>query len=867
MDGHIREQAMERTSVGKLVGGNLYVHRDATTQFGSVERALFDDARKRLPPSADMWNVVRVGLQEGDVSFLNYPTFDSDPFPALAGSWVVKADPSSSATFRDYSKSMNPPILHRKELLIALDDPRRERFAKTTVDAEALGLFSETARIGFQREWLARIAESGYELVGDSFVPLANASEPDEGGQATGQLTTDVERHRTALSRSTLSAPMQALARFGFLRPDWTVFDYGCGRGDDIRGLTREGFTAAGWDPHFAADAPRIESDVVNLGFVLNVIEDEDEREQAVRSAFALSRRVLSVAVMTDKVSSIAGSPFRDGYLTSRNTFQKYFSREVFQQFLESSLMRPVVIVAPGIAFVFPDDEAHESFLVTRQRSSRVWRRSNVMRPRRISVPKRGTRQDRLLDQANAAALQRFWCLMLQLGRVPLAEEAGDHLELLGIGGSVSNVARACMQVGDVADFEAARAERQNDTMVYFALRHLEKHGKPQPLTVSLREDVKVFFGTLAGALTAGADLLHRIASTASIQEACEQAAAEGLGVYTEKHSLQIHSSLVDALPPILRVYIGVGATLYGDVRSADIVKIHTTSGKLTLLEYEAFDASPAPLLNRRVKINLRTQTIDLFEYGGEYEKTVLLQKSRFLNEEHADFAEQAAFDERVRMLPYLFPEHGVTASEFAKILKANRLQMHGFSLIAATDLPAPDEPCGAWFTYGDFFKCGETMSAELLTNVPTSAESYNALNRLATKILDPVIDYFGSIKLTFGFCSAGLARAIKRRGVGRIAPTLDQHAAAETSARGTPICSRSGAAVDFFVPDEDMYEVAQWIADHLPFDRMYVYGQNLPIHVSYGPDCSGQITYVDRSSGKVRPRRIKALSEAPRPE
>ena len=55
--------------------------------------------------------------------------------------------------------------------------------------------FSETARIGFQHEWLARIAESGYGLVEDSFVPLANASEPDEGGQARGQLATDVDRN------------------------------------------------------------------------------------------------------------------------------------------------------------------------------------------------------------------------------------------------------------------------------------------------------------------------------------------------------------------------------------------------------------------------------------------------------------------------------------------------------------------------------------------------------------------------------------------------------------------------------------------------------------------------------------------------
>lgn len=855
---------MERSSVGKLVSGSLYVHREATTQLGTAHRALFDNARKRLPPSADTWNVVRISLQDKDVSFLIYPTFDSEPFPALTGSWLVKSAQVWSVTYRDYSRSANPPILHRKELLLPSDDSRRPRFAKTTADAEAIGLFVESARIGFRREWLARVAESGYEIVGDSFVPVTNASTSPVADVAVCPLPTDIERHRTALSRSTLSAPMQALGRFGFLRTDWTVFDYGCGKGDDIRGLLQQGFTAEGWDPHFAADAPKIESDVVNLGFVLNVIEDEAERKQAVRSAFKLARKVLSIAVLTDKVASIAGSPFRDGYITSRNTFQKYFSREAFQQLLESSLMRPAVIVAPGIAFVFPNDEEHESFLVTRQRSSRVWRRSNIQP--RIRAPKRGnTKQDRLLAEENAGKLRRFWDLMLQLGRVPILEEMGEYLDLLEIGGSIAKVARACMRLGDPADLDAARKERLDDTTVYFALRHLEKGGKAQPLTASLREDVKVFFGTLAAAVHGGADLLHQIAATEAIQQACEDAAAEGLGAYTEKHSLQLHSSLVDALPPVLRVYIGVGAALYGDVRSADIVKVHTTSGKLTLLEYEAFDASPAPLLNRRVKINLRTQTIDLFEYGGEFEKTVLLQKSRFLNEEHADFAEQAAFDQTVCSLPYLFPEHGVTASEFAKILKENRLEVRGFSLVSATDLPDPNERCGAWLKYRDFFECSETSKVELLDNIPRSADTYNALNHLATKILDPVIDYFGSIHLTFGFCSVGLARAIKRRGVGRIAPALDQHAAADTTERGVLICDRRGAAVDFLIPDEDMYEVAQWIVDHLPFDRMYVYGPTLPIHVSYGPDMSGQITYVDRSSGTVRPRRIKRLSDAPR--
>ncbi|KDR27145.1 DNA phosphorothioation-associated putative methyltransferase [Caballeronia zhejiangensis] len=853
---------MDRPTTGKHVAGSLYIHRDAQASLGESHRARLKEAVEQLPPSAASWNVVRLSMNDTDLSFLSYPTFDSDPFPALAASWSVRADPEWSVTHRDYTKSTNPPILHRKELLLLPNDARWRRFSETTAAAEAIGLFNNSARIGFQREWRACIERSGYELVGDAFIPIANG-QPHELEAADESL--DVARHRTALSRSSLSAPMQALSRFGLLHDEWTVFDYGCGRGDDIRALREQGFRAAGWDPHYAADEPTIESDVVNIGFVLNVIEDEAERRQALSRAFALTRRVLSVAVMTDKVSSIAGNPFRDGYLTSRNTFQKYFSREAFQHFIESVLSRPPIVVAPGIAFVFPSVEDHEAFLVARQRSSRVWRRADLTRPRRVLAPKRGTLQDRLLEEANLGTLRQFANLMLRLGRTPLVHEASEYAHLIEIGGSLSKVVRACLQIIDADELQAARQERVDDTTVYFALRLLEMQKEAQPITETLREDVRVFFGALSRAISAGRELLNQIAVPDNIRRACESAATQGLGAYDEHgHALLVRSSLVDALPPILRVYVAAGAVLYGDVRSADVVKIHVASGKLTVLEYEDFDGSPIPLLNRRVKINLRTQTVDFFEYGEEFEKTVFLEKSRLLNEEHQDFVEQSAFDDSVRALRYSFPKHGVTVSEFQKVLKANRLEVSGFALVAATDAPDSDELCGASFRYRDFFFCGETAKAELISNLPKSPETYNALNQLARNLLDPVIEYFGAVELTFGFCSPELARAIKRRGVGRIAPALDQHAAEEKTPTGSLVCARRGAAVDFIVRDEDMYEVAQWIADHLPFDRMYIYGPALPIHVSYGPDESRQITYVDRSSG-VRPRRIKRPADAPR--
>jgi DNA phosphorothioation-associated putative methyltransferase len=143
----------------------------------------------------------------------------------------------------------------------------------------------------------------------------------DKGGSGSASIA----RHRTAISRSSLSTPMRALAQWGYLDGAPTVLDYGCGRGDDVRALCAAGVLATGWDPHFAPDAPREPSDVVNLGFVLNVIEDPDERSSALRAAFGLARRVLSVAVMLNGRGG--GAEHADGVLTTRLTFQKYFGQ------------------------------------------------------------------------------------------------------------------------------------------------------------------------------------------------------------------------------------------------------------------------------------------------------------------------------------------------------------------------------------------------------------------------------------------------------------------------------------------------------------------------------------------------------------
>jgi hypothetical protein len=56
------------------------------------------------------------------------------------------------------------------------------------------------------------------------------------------------------------------------------------------------------------------------------------------------------------------GKPFRDGFLTSRNTFQKYFTQAEFKDYLEHVLARPAFMVGPGVALVFASTEAEQQF-------------------------------------------------------------------------------------------------------------------------------------------------------------------------------------------------------------------------------------------------------------------------------------------------------------------------------------------------------------------------------------------------------------------------------------------------------------------------------------------------------------------------
>ncbi|WP_139559697.1 DNA phosphorothioation-associated putative methyltransferase [Methylotetracoccus oryzae] len=858
MNGDAVSQNDELRQIGKKVAFQRYFHESLISALGEATRTAVAEActiSGVLP--GEQFNIVKLSDDGNGVSLLSYPDLFDEAFPRLRAAWTVDLS-LRSFRFRTYENSLNPPILHRKELLLSEQHPARPAFEALTQAAEQLGLFHDPVRIGFLRGWEALLVDRGYRVVGHELVPIGNDEQDIPSVDEISEFGR-VARHLTALQRYSPSAPIQTLARFGFLDGSKSVFDYGCGRGDDLRGLQENGIPASGWDPHYAPEQARQSAAIVNLGFVINVIEDLDERIEALRGAYTLAEELLVISAMLANQEAVRGRPYGDGVITSRNTFQKYYSQGELGQFIAEVLDEDPLPVAPGIYFVFRDKQAEQRFRVGRQSNRR-----NVLRLTLLSRPVRPERIDRAQAkyEEHHAALERLWELALSLGRVPDRSEVSDIEYLVQHFGSVPSALRFVKSrkpnaEGFLTDAQRARSE---DLTVYFAQLQFDRRRAYRQLESRLQRDVRTFFGDYREALAQARELLFAAGQVETIASACQSAAEQGIGWLDAGHSLQLHSSLVPQLPPVLRVYVNCGLQLYGDFSSADLIKIHIQSGKLTLMSFDDFLGKPLPRMFRRVKVRLRDLDLDYFEYGDAYEPPYLYRKSRFINEELPNFAEQMQFEDALQRLGLFdFAGYGPPPNEFDSILANARWEIDGFSLTRCRTIPNLDTACGHYFTYRDLIECGETRTRTQLPNIPKQPETYTALCDLCFNLLDPIIEYFGMIDLTYGFCSPELAREIPAR----IAPKLDQHASHERNRMGRPICDRGGAAVDFLVEYENMSEVAAWIAENLPFDRLYLYGPSRPIHLSYGPELSHQVIEMKKSSsGRLLPlRRTRAVT------
>ena len=150
------------SAFGKIVGEAQYVHKSA---LGHLEQDALIRVRKAIEvvPDGFNWNVVKIDLKnEARLSFLEYTDFELHAFPILLSSCNVNAE-NKDVKYRNYSKS-NPPILHRKELLISNDFPEYSKFFSLTKELEELGAFENIVELGTKQRWEKALQDLGIRI-------------------------------------------------------------------------------------------------------------------------------------------------------------------------------------------------------------------------------------------------------------------------------------------------------------------------------------------------------------------------------------------------------------------------------------------------------------------------------------------------------------------------------------------------------------------------------------------------------------------------------------------------------------------------------------------------------------------------------
>jgi hypothetical protein len=154
----------------------------------------------------------------------------------------------------------------------------------------------------------------------------------------------------------------------------------------------------------------------------------------------------------------------------------------------------------------------------------------------------------------------------------------------------------------------------------------------------------------------------------------------------------------------------------------------------------------------------------------------------------------------------------------------------------------------GQYLTLEEFCTCTKTYQkyADRISLYPDNPEeTIPALEALCRNILDPIITHFSQerFQLTYGFCSKDLKRFLSQKDLAtgikneRVDPSRDQHMAHEKNRNGKYCCDRLGAACDFRIVRLESDRLVEWILEQqLPFDSLYYYGSDRPIHISHSP-------------------------------
>jgi DNA phosphorothioation-associated putative methyltransferase len=494
-----------------------------------------------------------------------------------------------------------------------------------------------------------------------------------------------IERHKTAIKRYKLSRPVLLLSEHNLLKKETSFFDYGCGHGQDTELLLKNNFENVNYfDPFYCPENPLIESDLVNLGYVINVIENPQERAETLKKAFSLAKVAICVSAMIRSSSNASQlNCFADGELSMRGTFQKYFEQSELKNYLESTLQADAIPLEPGIFIVFKNEIAKLEYLTNR------YRRRVFLEVTKLDVPTGQLRKVRILRKKieelilNSPYFPQVVKAVETLGRIPTKVEYEPYAILIDEFKSKKKVEQTIFSAINYERFEKSRESRINEILVFLAGRRFDRKGFPKKsdLPHELVRDIENFFVNYKDSLAQATDLLFSIGNEITMNK-CFKNAPVGKQL---PQALYIHDNYIDTLPAPLQVKVGVAKSLLGTIPDCTLLKINKLKDKISFLVYDNFEKIPHPALLYSYSVDLKRNYVEFWDFRNRENPPILHRKETFIAPEHPSYKKFKRLSDKEEQLNLLSSPSIGTKQKWEELLLKNSIFLKGHRLTQTT--------------------------------------------------------------------------------------------------------------------------------------------------------------------------------------
>jgi DNA phosphorothioation-associated putative methyltransferase len=467
------------------------------------------------------------------------------------------------------------------------------------------------------------------------------------------------DRHKTAIGRSSLSMPARQALLDGILRPEWTLLDYGSGRGGDVARLLYLGIPATGWDPHHGGARPGQPYDVVTLTYVVNVIENPAERQDVLGDAWSLAGRCLVVSTrLTWERRQVNGIAVGDGTVTRKNTFQRLFSPAELRSLVEHATGVRAISPVPGVVYAFRRDDDRLDYLARRVAPEQVWQAGDDI-------------------QSAIAAVVHF---LEQRGRMPELEETPDALLPLLRSVTSRNLAKLAAQEADPERVEQGRKSSVLNVLLLLGIEVFNGRSPLQSLSFPVQADIRAFFESYKEACRRADRLLLKLRDDTYLRNVMRNS----VGKMTPT-AIYVHRRAVGDMPVLLKLYEHCGAIAVGRPGDWDLIKLSHEGRSVSWLGYPDFDRNAHPRLAWSYSVNMRTLEGSYRSYLDSDNRPLLHRKHEFLDTKDPDAGKYRSLTEQeVRAGLYAQPHLIGNERGWEAALDAAGVRLRGHRLVRA---------------------------------------------------------------------------------------------------------------------------------------------------------------------------------------